>query len=194
MTRIRGCVCHAGKLNIHVRDRLLQNQRRWRLPFCWGTSWLPGAGSWSCSTAGARGGWDGGAGRWRVKSQESGTEVTTTCSRISFLWCCCCFGFEKFKTETGLLKNSQKTERKEGGGNPVLGAVQGLGSWKGSTFRARQLSLVRMITPSYFLTFSRKCHLPKTLPLSVFSLSVNNPPAKALEKYHNEVIFWKSRY
>lgn len=82
-----------------------------------------------------------------MKSRESGTEVTATCSRISFLCCCCCFGFEKFKTETGLLKSSQKMERKEGGGNPVLDAVQGLGSWKGSTFRARQLSLVMTITP-----------------------------------------------
>lgn len=131
-----------------------------------------------------------------MKSRESGAEVATTCSRISFLWCCCCFGFEKFKTETGLglLKSSQKTGRKEGGGNPVLDAVQGLGSWKGSSFRARQLSRVLRITPSYFLTFSRKFHLPKTLPLSVFSLSVNNPPAKALGNYYNEVIFWKSCY
>lgn len=120
-----------------------------------------GAGSPSSSTAGAHGGGDGGAGRWRVKSRESGAEVATTCSRISFLWCCCCFGFEKFKTETRLLNSSQKTERKEGGGNPVLDAVQGLGSWKGSSFRARQLSRVLRITPSYFLTFSRSFIFPK---------------------------------
>ena len=184
-TRIRGCVCHAGKLNIHVRDGLLQNQGCRRLPSCGGTSWLPGAGSREPEFQHSRCPWRRG---WRcqeVKGEESGKwgwsgnhvlPDKLPLLLLLLLW------FEKFKTETRLLKSSQKTERKERGGNPVLDAVQGLGSWKGSSFRARQLSWVLRITPNYFLTFSRKFHLPKTLPLSVFSLSVNNPPAESIRK------------